>query len=76
MAALGAVTLALPAFADEHDRGRHHRRDREHWRGEHYYGGYHRGPTVYYPPPPIVYQPYGYYQQPGAALNFNFPLRF
>ena len=68
---------AAPARADERDnRGDRDRQNNEHWRGERNYGGYHQGPLTYYPPPPIVYQPYGYYQQPGASLNLNFPLGY
>jgi hypothetical protein len=28
---------------------------------------------MYYSAPPVVYQPPGYYQQPGASLSFIFP---
>ena len=82
-AGVAALTLgwvaATPAFAQERgDRGRGHEHSdgHGHWRGDHRYGGYYRSPDVYYPPPPVIYQPYGYYQQPGASLNFHFPLRF
>ncbi len=70
-AGIAVMTLgwSLPSPAYAENRG-------EHWRGEHRYGGYYRSPGNYYAPPPVIYQPYGYYQQPGASLNFNFPLRF
>jgi len=29
---------------------------------------------MYYSAPPVIYQPPTYYQQPGAMLNFVFPL--
>jgi len=57
-------TLVSSANAEEHDR-----------RNEHRYGGYrdYRGDHA---PPPVIYQPYGYYQQPRAGINLNFPLLF
>ena len=76
---LGAITLinlaATPARADGPDprrfegRGQWQERGRqnEHWREEHRYNGY-------YSAPPVIYVEPGYYQRPGASLNFNFPL--
>lgn len=77
--ALGALVLATampgPARADgDEHHGRQGRgsweergRSNEHWREEHRFNGY-------YSAPPVVYvEPY-YYRQPGASLNFNFPL--
>lgn len=88
-AILGLATATLaggfakPASAehrdDRHAERRDERRDerreerRFHARHDYQYGGYYRRPGYYYAPPPTVYQPYGYYQQPGASLNFNFP---
>ncbi len=69
VATLTAGLAPSPASAERRD----HQRARQ-WRGNHY-GGYYRHPGYYYAPPPTVYQPYGYYQQPGASLNFNFPFR-
>ena len=74
-AAALAGPLSVPAFADGPDayrfegQGRWQERGRanEHWRYENRYNGY-------YSAPPIIYTPPGYYQQPGASLNFNFPL--
>jgi hypothetical protein len=43
-------------------------------REQHRYDDYYRRPDVYYSAPPVVYQPQGYAVQPGASLNFNFPL--
>jgi len=72
--AMLAGPLVVPAFADgpdlQHrngpswqDRGR----AGDHWRPENRFDGY-------YGAPPVVYAPPMYYQQPGASLNFNFPL--
>jgi hypothetical protein len=82
-----AGTLAGPAYADD-DHGNQNKRWNEsrqeqahqkavqqaQWREAHRNDGYYRQPDVYYSAPPVVYQPQGYYQQPGASLNFNFPL--
>jgi hypothetical protein len=79
-------TLAGPAFADN-DRDNQNKRwnesrqeqanqrawQQERWREAHRYDNYYRQPDVYYTAPPVVYQPQGYYQQPAASLNFNFP---
>jgi hypothetical protein len=70
---LAAVTLTgalvSPGYAGARDdRGGHDR-------GGRHYGGY-RGGGGYYAAPPVVYQPNGYYAQPGASVNLNFPLRF
>ena len=76
---LGAVTLgslaATPARAEGPDRNRfegrgqwqERGRQNEHWRQEHRYNGY-------YSAPPVIYVEPNYYRQPGASLNFNFPL--
>ena len=70
---LAAATLAGPlasaARADDrdHDRGRH---ERDGWRQ-----GYYHRPDVYYSAPPVVYPPYGYYQQPGATFSLSIPFR-
>jgi len=69
VATLTAGLAPSPAAAERRD----NQRARQ-WR-QHHYGGYYRHPGYYYAPPPTVYQPYGYYQQPGASLNFNFPFR-
>ncbi len=73
--ALALVSMsATPALAEGQDRNSFEgrgtwqergRRD-EHWRPEHRYNGY------YSAPPPVYVAPY--YGQPGASLNFNFPL--
>jgi hypothetical protein len=42
-------------------------RQNEHLRDEHRVDGY-------YSAPPIIYAPPRYYEQPGASLNFSFPL--
>jgi hypothetical protein len=80
-----AGVLATPAFADKdhdyqnkgwdhsHQEQAHQRAwQQQHWPEAHRYDGYYRQPNVYYTAPPVVYQPQGYYQQPGALLNFNF----
>lgn len=59
--------LATPAQADEHGRGYGGRQEHRHYE-------YRQRPEVYYGPPPIVYAPPGYYQQPGVSLNFGIPL--
>jgi hypothetical protein len=68
---LAAATLAGPmaglARADNRDHGRHDRRD--------WHEGYYRRPDVYYSAPPVVYPPYGYYQQPGATFSLTIPFR-
>jgi hypothetical protein len=68
---LAAAALVGPmagfARAEDHDRWRH---DHDGWRE-----GYHRRPDIYYSAPPVVYPPYGYYQQPGATFSFSFPIR-
>ena len=77
--ALGTLALATsipaPARAEGAEvnvwqgRGSWQERGRreEHWQPHHRYNGY-------YSAPPVIYaEPY-YYQQPGASLNFNFPL--
>jgi hypothetical protein len=69
-AALSGV-LASSARADDRDHGR---RDHREWRGEWRQGYYHR-PDIYYSAPPVIYPPYGYYQQPGATFSFSFPIR-
>ena len=74
--------LAQPASAEHREDRREERRygpreerryERLRTRHDYEYGGYYRRPGYYYAPPPTVYRPYGYYQQPGASLNFNFP---
>jgi len=60
--------LATSARAEnDHDRARREHRD---WRE-----GYYRRPDVYYSAPPVVYPPYGYYQQPGATFSLSIPFR-
>jgi hypothetical protein len=74
-AALLAMPLAAPAFADgpdlQHNNGRSSWQERgrqnEHWRPENRFNGY-------YGAPPVIIAPPEYYGQPGASLNFNFPL--
>jgi len=73
VALTAAATFGSSARADEHDRDRGH--DRGHWREAHHWDGFYRRPDVYYSAPPVVYPPYGYYQQPGVSLNFVFPIR-
>ena len=75
--AIGAVSMAPPAFGREH-RGHH-----EHWRHYgyrpygHYYGypyrpyGYYYYPPPAYAPPPVVYAP----PPPPPGITFVFPLR-
>lgn len=67
---LAAATLAgasvVPARANDHGR----RYDHHEWRR-----GYYRRPDIYYSAPPVIYPPYGYYQQPGATFSFSFPIR-
>jgi hypothetical protein len=59
-----AGTLAAPAFADDHDRGRGRNDQRRDWRHD----GDNRQPEVYYNAPPVVYVP------PGVSINLGFPL--
>ena len=70
---LAAVTLTGALITTVHAEDRDHRG--WHDRGGHRYGGY-RGGGGYYGAPPVVYAPGGYYAQPGASVNLNFPLRF
>ena len=86
LAALVLTTAAVPARADDHDRGRREWREHE-WREHHewrpyYYGApgvvvapppavYAPPAVVYAPPPPVVYAP-----PPAPSVNFVFPLRF
>ena len=59
---------------DWRQQGRPHAVQREHWQDQHWNNGTYRGPDVYYSAPPVIYQPPRYYEQPGATLNFVFPL--
>ena len=69
-------SLSGPAYADGNDNhrgdGRGYQQDRgrpnERWRPQDRYDGYYSAPPVIYAPPAY------YYQQPGASLNFSFPL--
>jgi hypothetical protein len=61
LAALLGGAVAVPAYADDHDRrGHDDHRDR--------HRGYDNAPAVYYTAPPVVYAP------PGASVNLSFPL--
>lgn len=74
---LAAATFCGPltglARADDDDW--HHERHERHWRHHEWREGYYRQPDVYYSAPPVVYPPYGYYQQPGATFSFSVPFR-
>ncbi len=87
-AAMLSGGFASPACADTQPNGngndarrapaRQQIADRDHGREQHhgggYHGGYRGGGERYYGPPPIVYAPQGYYQQPGVALSFGLPI--
>ena len=72
---IAGLGYASPAFAEGQNEPRFERRgswqersrENEHWRYKHRSNGY-------YSAPPIIYAPPQYYQQPGASLNFSFPL--
>lgn len=77
-------TIAVPAHADDHGRGKGHGAqrgsegqqfaDRDHREGGHRHYEQRGGRDYYYSAPPVVYAPPGYYQQPGATLYYSFPL--
>jgi hypothetical protein len=73
---LAAVTLTGALISPVYAGARDSRGGGGHDRGGRHYGGYRGGGGGYYAGPPVVYQPYGYYAQPGASVNLNFPLRF
>jgi len=56
------------------EQGRQHAVQQGHWQDQHRNYDTYRGPDVYYSAPPVIYQPPSYYEQPGATLNFVFPL--
>ena len=83
-AAVAAGTLAAPAHANTYANGtgndaRHAPARQQVAERDHGWGGHRRyeqrgGRDYYYSAPPVVYPPYGYYQQPGPSLYFSFPL--
>ena len=69
---IAAAALAGPIVSAAHANDRDRRW--EHGRGPGWRDGYYHRPDVYYSAPPVISPPMGYYQQPGASLNFTFPL--
>jgi uncharacterized membrane protein len=67
-------TPAIYQVADDRGRGRGPARGREGPRGGDYHGGGWVGGPGYYSAPPVIVEPYGYYQQPAPLFDLSIPL--
>jgi hypothetical protein len=74
-AARSSEARQAPAIHQVADyRGRGPARGREEPRGGGYHGGGWVGGPGYYSAPPVVVEPYGYYQQPAPLFDLSVPL--